>query len=125
MELIDDAGNPPNLYVHLDTYHMNIEESSSEHAVGVCGDKLGYALHSTPTPPLPSPSPFYIACPWRSKRHFLLMDCHSTTQHAHLTFMPDCCDEAKLALHVTTSSSSTGSNNIVTVVVTQHCFCYE
>lgn len=43
MELIDDAGNPPNLYVHLDTYHMNIEESSSEHAVGVCGDKLGYA----------------------------------------------------------------------------------
>lgn len=44
MELIDDAGNPPNLYVHLDTYHMNIEESSSEHAVGVCGDKLGYAL---------------------------------------------------------------------------------
>ncbi|KAL3134947.1 hypothetical protein ABBQ32_007907 [Trebouxia sp. C0010 RCD-2024] len=42
MELIDDAGNPPNLYVHLDTYHMNIEESSSEHAVGVCGDKLGY-----------------------------------------------------------------------------------
>ena len=45
MELIDDAGNPPNLYVHLDTYHMNIEESSSEHAVGVCGDKLGYVLH--------------------------------------------------------------------------------
>ena len=45
MELIDDAGNPPNLYVHLDTYHMNIEESSSEHAVGVCGDKLGYASH--------------------------------------------------------------------------------
>ena len=43
MELIDDAGNPPNLYVHLDTYHMNIEESSSEFAVGVCGDKLGYA----------------------------------------------------------------------------------
>lgn len=42
MELIDDAGNPPNLYVHLDTYHMNIEESSSEHAVGVCADKLGY-----------------------------------------------------------------------------------
>lgn len=52
MELIDDAGNPPNLYVHLDTYHMNIEESSSEHAVGVCGDKLGYASHPfAPTPP--------------------------------------------------------------------------
>ena len=47
MELIDDAGNPPNLYVHLDTYHMNIEESSSEHAVGVCGDKLGYASVQT------------------------------------------------------------------------------
>ena len=50
MELIDDAGNPPNLYVHLDTYHMNIEESSSEHAVGVCGDKLGYFSHSNPSP---------------------------------------------------------------------------
>ena len=51
MELIDDAGSPPNLYVHLDTYHMNIEESSSEFAVGVCGDKLGYAqalLHCLP-----------------------------------------------------------------------------
>ena len=41
MELIDDAGSPPNLLVHLDTYHMNIEESSSEFAVGVCADKLG------------------------------------------------------------------------------------
>lgn len=41
MELIHDAGNPSNLVVHLDTYHMNIEESSSEHAVGICGDKLG------------------------------------------------------------------------------------
>jgi D-psicose/D-tagatose/L-ribulose 3-epimerase len=42
MDLIDAVGNPDNLVVHLDTYHMNIEEASSDHAIGVCGDKLGY-----------------------------------------------------------------------------------
>ena len=83
MELIDDAGNPANLYVHLDTYHMNIEESSSEHAVGVCGDKLGYASHSHPQPPHPPSAPHPVMTllvnayrerhQWHSKRHALLM----------------------------------------------------
>lgn len=31
-----------NLYVHLDTYHMNIEESDMAQAVRDCGDRLGY-----------------------------------------------------------------------------------
>jgi D-psicose/D-tagatose/L-ribulose 3-epimerase len=41
MELLADA-NHPNLYVHLDSYHMNIEEPSMEMAVRLCGEKLGY-----------------------------------------------------------------------------------
>jgi len=31
-----------NLYVHLDTYHMNIEESGMFEPVLTCGDRLGY-----------------------------------------------------------------------------------
>lgn len=31
-----------NLYVHLDTYHMNIEESGMLEPVLTCGDRLGY-----------------------------------------------------------------------------------
>lgn len=31
-----------NLYVHLDTYHMNIEENDFGQAVRTCGDLLGY-----------------------------------------------------------------------------------
>lgn len=42
MDLLDEAGNPDNLTVHLDTYHMNIEESAMDHAIGICGDKLAY-----------------------------------------------------------------------------------
>lgn len=33
--------NHPNVYVHLDSYHMNIEEASMEIAVRLCGSKLG------------------------------------------------------------------------------------
>ena len=40
MELLADI-NMDNVVVHLDTYHMNIEEKSMEDAVKVCGDKLG------------------------------------------------------------------------------------
>jgi sugar phosphate isomerase/epimerase len=36
----------PGVMVHLDSYHMNIEENSARKAVQVCGDKLGYV--STP-----------------------------------------------------------------------------
>jgi D-psicose/D-tagatose/L-ribulose 3-epimerase len=32
----------PNLVIHLDTYHMNIEESDNYSAVLTCGDLLGY-----------------------------------------------------------------------------------
>mmetsp|Transcript_173275 Transcript_173275/g.421463 ORF Transcript_173275/g.421463 Transcript_173275/m.421463 type:complete len:347 (+) Transcript_173275:426-1466(+) len=32
----------PNVVVHLDSYHMNIEEKSLKRAVLICGDKLGY-----------------------------------------------------------------------------------
>ena len=41
MGYLSDVG-APNLYVHLDTYHMNIEESGLRQAVLTCGDRLGY-----------------------------------------------------------------------------------
>jgi len=31
-----------NVYVHLDTFHMNIEEADMAEAIKLCGDKLGY-----------------------------------------------------------------------------------
>lgn len=43
LELIDLVG-APNLKVHLDTFHMNIEEASIPGAIRSCGDKLAY-LH--------------------------------------------------------------------------------
>ena len=39
MELVDAVG-APNIGVHLDTYHMNIEENNFENAIKICGDKL-------------------------------------------------------------------------------------
>lgn len=39
MELVDAVG-APNIGVHLDTYHMNIEENNFEGAIKLCGDKL-------------------------------------------------------------------------------------
>ena len=41
MEMVADVG-APNVVVHLDSYHMNIEEDSMAKAVDACGDKLGY-----------------------------------------------------------------------------------
>lgn len=41
LELIDEVGTG-NLVVHLDTYHMNIEEVDFVRPVLECGDKLGY-----------------------------------------------------------------------------------
>lgn len=41
MEFLADV-NHHNVSVHLDTYHMNIEEASFEQAVRLCGDRLGY-----------------------------------------------------------------------------------
>ncbi len=41
MRYLADVG-AANLYVHLDTYHMNIEESGLRQAVLACGDRLGY-----------------------------------------------------------------------------------
>lgn len=32
----------PNAYVHLDTFHMNIEESNPYEAIRACGNQLGY-----------------------------------------------------------------------------------
>jgi sugar phosphate isomerase/epimerase len=32
----------PNCYIHLDTFHMNIEESDPLEAIRVCGKRLGY-----------------------------------------------------------------------------------
>jgi len=40
-EYIREIGSD-NLYVHLDTYHMNIEESDMGQAVRDCEDRLGY-----------------------------------------------------------------------------------
>jgi D-psicose/D-tagatose/L-ribulose 3-epimerase len=41
MEFLEEVGSD-NLYVHLDTYHMNIEESGLFEPVVRCGDRLGY-----------------------------------------------------------------------------------
>ena len=41
LEFIDDAGQP-NVCVHLDTYHMNIEEADLAAPVLACGGRLGY-----------------------------------------------------------------------------------
>ncbi|MBD3008068.1 MULTISPECIES: sugar phosphate isomerase/epimerase [unclassified Streptomyces] len=41
LELIDEIG-AANVVVHLDTYHMNIEEQDFARPVRACGDRLGY-----------------------------------------------------------------------------------
>ncbi|MEJ0004263.1 MAG: sugar phosphate isomerase/epimerase family protein [Pararobbsia sp.] len=41
LQLIDDVG-ANNIVVHLDTYHMNIEEADFVQPVLECGDRLGY-----------------------------------------------------------------------------------
>ena len=41
MTFIEEVGMD-NVYAHLDTYHMNIEETSMRDAVTACGDRLGY-----------------------------------------------------------------------------------
>ncbi|MFN8623967.1 MAG: sugar phosphate isomerase/epimerase family protein [Chloroflexota bacterium] len=41
LALIDEIG-APNVTVHLDSYHMNIEEDDFRTPVLVCGDRLGY-----------------------------------------------------------------------------------
>ena len=41
MAFVNDV-DEPNVKIHLDTYHMNIEERSLEAAVVLCGDRLGY-----------------------------------------------------------------------------------
>jgi len=43
LALIDDIG-ADNVYAHLDTFHMNIEEADPARAIRECGDRLGY-LH--------------------------------------------------------------------------------
>lgn len=37
-----DEVNRPNAYLHLDTYHMNIEEDGMQKSVIAAGDRLGY-----------------------------------------------------------------------------------
>ena len=41
MAFVNDV-DEPNVKIHLDTYHMNIEERSLEAAVVLCGDRLGH-----------------------------------------------------------------------------------
>jgi D-psicose/D-tagatose/L-ribulose 3-epimerase len=41
LEMLDKV-NAPNVKVHLDTYHMNIEEANFIAPVLACGDRLGY-----------------------------------------------------------------------------------
>ncbi len=41
VRFIDEIG-APNVVVHLDTYHMNIEETDFRTPVLACGDRLGY-----------------------------------------------------------------------------------
>lgn len=46
MELLAEIDHP-GVIVHLDSYHMNIEENSAREAVQVCGDKLGYVSETS------------------------------------------------------------------------------
>jgi D-psicose/D-tagatose/L-ribulose 3-epimerase len=41
LKFIKDTGSD-NVFLHLDTFHMNIEEASPADAIRVAGDKLGY-----------------------------------------------------------------------------------
>lgn len=41
VDFVDDVGHD-NVRIHLDTYHMNIEEPSFAEAVKICGSRLGY-----------------------------------------------------------------------------------
>ncbi len=41
LALAEEVG-APNVVVHLDSYHMNIEESDVAAAIRACGDRLGY-----------------------------------------------------------------------------------
>ncbi len=41
LEFLDQVDRP-NAFLHLDTYHMNIEENGMEKAVLAAGDRLGY-----------------------------------------------------------------------------------
>lgn len=42
MDFITSDVQHQNVFVHLDSYHMHIEESGFEAAVTLCGDRLGY-----------------------------------------------------------------------------------
>lgn len=42
LALLADAGDPKNMVIHLDTYHMNIEEVDFVQPVLACKDRLGY-----------------------------------------------------------------------------------
>ena len=41
LRFIDEVGED-NVYVHLDSYHMNIEEGDNAGAIELCGERLGY-----------------------------------------------------------------------------------
>ncbi len=41
LDFLDEVGHP-NVFVHLDTYHMNIEEGDLDRPVALLGDRLGY-----------------------------------------------------------------------------------
>lgn len=41
LDFLDEV-NRPNAYLHLDTYHMNIEEDGMQKSVIAAGDRLGY-----------------------------------------------------------------------------------
>ena len=41
LRFIDEVGKP-NVFVHLDTFHMNIEEADCVGAIELCADRLGY-----------------------------------------------------------------------------------
>ncbi|PJE94430.1 epimerase [Streptomyces carminius] len=42
LEILDEIDRPDTCVVHLDTYHMNIEENGMTEPVLACGDRLGY-----------------------------------------------------------------------------------
>ena len=67
MEMVADVG-APNVVVHLDSYHMNIEEDSMAKAVDACGDKLG-------------------CCPAEQAQHMLPATCQMQPGHGAIRLL--------------------------------------
>lgn len=88
-----------NVKIHLDSYHMNIEENSMQEAVAVCGESLGCA----PTMQFGSP-----CMKQRNVWEFCLIDStcqnhpgelYSSGAHRHLLSLLNVCPQCTPSVH--------------------------